>query len=612
MKRIYSFLKQYWQFSAALAAGLIGLVFQFWGPLAVNHWVLGTAAVLLTFPLIHGMWEDFRAGSYGLDILALTAIYTSVILHQYWAAIVIVIMLTGGEALEDFAETRAHSELKALLERAPQQAHVLRGRKVFDVKASDVRSGDKITIKVGEVVPVDAIILEGTANFDEASLTGESVPVSKGVGGQILSGSINIDGDITAKATASAADSQYQQIVKLVESAGASQAPFVRLADRYSVPFTLSAFIIAGAAWYLGHSAIRFLEVIVVATPCPLLLAAPIALVSGMSRASKYGIIVRTGSALEQLAEAETFAFDKTGTLTKGELEVDEITALKPYAKNEILAMAASLEQASVHVLAQAIVKAANDKHYSFTKAKHVQEFSGRGVKATLHGKEVLVGQAILLEEHKVGLTAQQLASKQTVTYVAVDGVLAGIITFKDEPRAEAKQTLQQLKKYGAKQLLMVTGDHEQAAAGIAKQLGIDEVYAKATPASKLHTIEKLKHRPVVFVGDGVNDAPVLTAADIGIALGARGSTAASESADLVIMQDDISYVARAVGIARRTFGIAKQSILIGIALSLVLMLVFATGKFPPLLGAILQEVVDVFVIFNALRAHLAPKSEKA
>jgi P-type E1-E2 ATPase len=329
-----------------------------------------------------------------------------------------------------------------------------------------------------------------------------------------------------------------------------------------------------------------------------------------MSRASKHGIIVRTGSALEQLAEAETFAFDKTGTLTRGEIEVDEVTAFKPYAKNEILGMAASLEQASTHVLAQAIVKAANDKHYSFAKAKHVQEFSGRGLKALLHGKEVLVGQAVLLEEHGIVLTKEQAGAKQTVTYVAIDGTLVGIITFKDEARQEAKRTLEKLKKFGIKKLLMVTGDNQHAADNIAKQLGIDEIHAQTTPAAKLHAIERVKERPVAFVGDGVNDAPVLTAADIGIALGARGSTAASESADLVIMQDDISYVARAVAIARRTFAIARQSILVGIALSLVLMLVFATGKFPPLLGAVLQEVVDVFVIFNALRAHLTPKSE--
>ncbi len=346
------------------------------------------------------------------------------------------------------------------------------------------------------------------------------------------------------------------------------------------------------------------------ATPCPLLLAAPIALISGMSRASKYGIIIKTGSALEKLAEIETFAFDKTGTLTQGELQVDSVTAFKPYGKDEVLGLAASLEQGSVHVLAQAIISAATAARTPFTKAKHVKEFSGSGLQANLHGKEVLVGRLSFLEDHKVRMQAAA-GAKQTATYIAVNGELAGIITFKDEVRPESKATLQQLKQFGIKHLLMVTGDNTAAAKTVAKKLGIDEVHANATPGDKLHAIEKVEHRPVAFVGDGVNDAPVLTAADIGIALGARGSTAASESADVVIMQDDISYVAQAVGIARRSFAIAKQSILIGIMLSLILMIIFATGKFPPLLGAVLQEVVDVFVIFNALRAHLNPKPQK-
>lgn len=608
IKTTWSFLRHYWQFGAALAAALIALGFQLWGPVIVSHWLLGTASLLLTLPLIAGMWEDFRTGSYGLDILALTAIITSVILGQYWAAIVIVIMLTGGEALEDYAEQRAHGELKALLERAPQQAHVLRGRKMFDIAASEVNVGDKIMVKVGEVVPVDAIILEGRGSFDESSLTGESIPVSKQEDEQILSGSINTDGVITARALHTAADSQYQQIVKLVQNANAKQAPFVRLADRYSIPFTITAYAIAGAAWIVGHEAIRFLEVIVVATPCPLLLAAPIALISGMGRASKYGIIVKTGSALEKLAEAKTFAFDKTGTLTRGEPQVAEITALKPYSKNEILGLAASLEQGSVHILAQAIVAAANAKHFSYTKAKHVQELAGRGVKATLHSKEVLVGQLSFMDDNGVKVPKQYFA-KQTASYVAVNGELVGLITFKDEPRPESKRTLERLKEFGIRNLLMVTGDNQATAQTIAKQVGITEVQAEASPADKLHAIEGLEHRPVAFVGDGVNDAPVLTAADVGIALGARGSTAASESADVVIMPDDISYVGKAVDIARRTFAIAKQSIIIGILLSLVLMLIFATGKFSPLLGAVLQEVVDVFVIFNALRAHLSPRA---
>jgi heavy metal translocating P-type ATPase len=609
VKRLWRGARRYWQLTTAVLAALIGLILQLAGWHHATNWLLGVVSLVLCIPLIAGMWEDFRHGSYGLDVLALTAIITSVLLHQQWAAIVVVIMLTGGEMLEDYAERRAHRELKALLERAPKRAHVLRGRKVIDVSAADIHVGDKILIKPGETVPVDAVLIEGESSFDESSLTGESLPVTKQIKGTVLSGSINLDAAVTAKAIHTAADSQYQQIVTLVENAATSQAPFVRLADRYSVPFTIVAYIIAGAAWYVGHDAIRFLEVIVVATPCPLLLAAPIALMSGMSRASKQGIIVRTGSALEKLAEAKTFAFDKTGTLTVGQPEVSDVVALKPYSKNELLGMAASLEQGSAHILAQAIVRAADDKHFSYTKAKHTQEASGQGVQGMLHGKQVLVGQQSYLEQHNITIPAKQLA-KTTVVYVTLGGEYIGAIYFKDEPRPESKATLAALRNFGVKKFLMVTGDNAQTAQSVAKQLGIDDVRANASPADKLNAISGLTSRPVAFVGDGVNDAPVLTASDIGIALGARGSTAASESADIVIMPDDISYVVRAVAIAKRTFSIAKQSILIGILLSLILMGVFFTGKFPPLLGAILQEVVDVFVIFNALRAHMAGKQE--
>lgn len=605
--RFGRFVRQYYWFSLALSAVIVGLGLELGGWHTAAHWLLGTVSMVAVVPLINDMWQDVRSGRYGIDILAVTAIVTSVILHQYWAAIVIVVMYTGGGALEDFAEHRAKSELDALLKKAPLEAHVIRARKVLDLPVSEVRVGDKIIIKPGEVVPADAVILEGTASFDESSLTGESLPQSKTLNDQILSGAINLDGVITAKALHSAEDSQYEQIIKLVRSAAASQAPFVRLADRYSIPFTVMAYSIAIAAWVVGGHPIRFLEVIVVATPCPLLLAAPIALISGMSRASKYGIIVKTGSALEKLAEAETFAFDKTGTLTLGELTVDQIEAMKPYKKDEILALAASLEQNSNHVLAQAVVSAANAQHVKYAKAKHVNETAGHGLKAMLRGQEVLVGRLSFLRDHNIELPAKfgSNAARQTAAFVAVGGKLAGIITFKDELRPESKQTLDQLKSLGVKHTLMVTGDNATTAGLIAKQLGIENIKAEALPGDKLHAIEAITNRPVVFVGDGVNDAPVLTASDVGIALGARGSTAASESADMVIMLNDLRYVARALAIAKRTFKIARQSILGGILLSLILMLIFSTGHFSPLLGAILQEVVDVAVIFNSLRAHM-------
>lgn len=600
------FLRQYKLFSIALLAVIAGLALEITRQRTAAHWLLGSVAIIELLPLLWAMWQDLQSGSYGIDILAATAIVTSVILGQYWAAIVVVLMLTGGEALENFAEHRAKSELDALLQHAPRKAHVLRKGKTFDVAVSELHAGDKIIIKAGELVPVDALIIEGAASFDESSLTGESLPQAKQVKDSLLSGSINLDGVVTARATATADDSQYQQIINLVKSAAASKAPFVRLADRYSLPFTFLSFALAGGVWVVSGQAIRFLEVIVVATPCPLLLAAPIALISGMSRASRYGIIVRSGSALERLAEVQTMAFDKTGTLTSGVLEVDAVTVFGTQTKDSVLALAASLEQNSNHVLAAAIVTAAQTKGLKFAKAKHVREVAGRGLIAMVKGQEVLVGRFSLLSEHRVQVPAKfkQASIKQTAAYVAVDGVLGGVITLKDEVREESSATIERLRQSGIREFIMVTGDNQAAAQVIAKKLGISHVHADALPADKLQILDEAKHRPLAFVGDGVNDAPILTAADLGIALGARGSTAASESADVVIMLDDLGRVAVATTIAKRTFQIARQSILVGIGLSLLLMVIFATGKFPPLAGAIVQEVVDVVVIVNALRAH--------
>lgn len=606
MKRLFSFIRAYKLFTFALTGLIAAGLLTYLKLSTPAHWVLGVVSLIAVIPLVVRMANDLRHGTYGIDILAATAIIASVIMHQYWAAIIVVIMLTGGESLEAFATARAHSELRDLLKRQPQRAHVLRKRKVVDVPAHEVAVHEKIIIKPGEVVPVDALILEGTGSFDESSLTGESLPVLKQTGDGILSGAINLDGAITAKAIHTARDSQYQQIVRLVQAAAENPAPFVRLADRYSIPFTIIAYTIAGVAWILSHQAIRFLEVIIVATPCPLILAAPIAIIAGMSRAARDGIIIKTGTALEQLATAKTFAFDKTGTLTQGIPAVEAIIAFSPHSERDVLSAAASLEQRSTHVLAKAITEAAQTRGYSLQKAKHVQERAGLGLEAHVAGKDVLVGRLSFMAERGVSIPATFKSERvsQTAALVAIDGTLAGYITFTDALRPDTKHALKQLALLGIRHTLMVTGDRQTVAKAVARSLHISDIRAEALPADKLRAIEAVTDRPVAFVGDGINDAPVLTAADVGIALGARGSTAASESADIVIMQDSFAHVAIAVGVAKRALHIATQSILVGIGLSIVLMLVFATGKFPPVAGAIIQEAVDVVVIFNALRAH--------
>ncbi len=606
MNNLWKITRHYYLFSLALAASVIALSLEVAGMRTTAHWVLIGTSVFELAPLLWGMLQDIRKGKYGVDILAATAIVTSVALGEYWAGMVIILMLTGGEALEDYAEHRAERELDALLSRAPQKAHVIRDRKEIDIRASEVRAGDKLVIRPGELTPVDAIILRGSASFDESSLTGESLPQVKDVGSELLSGSINVDGSITAKALRSAEDSQYQQIVKLVTSAQQSQAPFVRLADRYAVPFTIVSFGIAVAAWALSGESIRFLEVIVVATPCPLILAAPIAIISGMSRSAKHGIIIKNGSSLERLASVRTMAFDKTGTLTRGELNVSHVSTYNDFTRSEVLSLAASLEQHSNHAQAGAIVSLAKDENCKLTSAKHVKEIAGKGIAGELRHQTTIVGRLNLLEERGVETPEAFSASdyNQTAAFVAINGRLAGVITFTDSVRKESKETLDSLRKLGIRDFLMVTGDNERTAKTIAKILGITKVIAGALPGDKIKAIETAQHKPVAFVGDGVNDAPVLAASDVGIALGARGSAAASESADVVIMLDDLRRVARGVEIAKRTFMIAKQSIWIGIGMSVALMFIFASGRFKPIYGAAIQELVDVVVIFNALRAH--------
>ena len=612
-RRSRNFFRDYKHFGLVISAAIVSLGLDLGGLDTAAHWILGITAGLSVFPLLAGMWQDLRDGKYGIDLLAATAIITSIILHEYWTATIIVVMLTGGESLEDYAERRARGELDALLTRAPKLAHVMRGRKVVDIDASRVQVGDKVIVKPGEVVPVDGVIIEGESSFDESSLTGESLPINRATSEEVLSGALNIEGAVTLRATHTAADSQYEQIIKLVKNAASTESPFVRLTDRYAVPFTIVSFIIAGTAWAMSGHAIRFLEVIVVATPCPLLLAAPIALISGMSRAAKHGIIIKSGSALERLAVVRTVAFDKTGTLTHGTPVVGIITSFSPFKQNEVLAAAASLEQNSNHVLARAIVDAATNRKLPFVKAKQLRESPGHGLQARAGKNNIAAGKLNYLKE--LGISTpdnfEENEIKSTVTYVSINGKLAGIISFSDEIRAESKPMLARLRQLGIKNIIMVTGDNKVAAAAVAKKLQIGEVVSNALPADKVRALETAKPRPVAFVGDGVNDAPVLTASDVGIALGARGSTAASESADVVIMLDDIAQVAKGFEIAKQTFNIAKQAILIGIGMSIVLQLIFFTGKFRPAYGAAIQEVVDVSVIFIALRAHGSFRKKK-
>lgn len=612
MKKVRAFFREYRQLAFVIVAIIIGLGLQLGGLGTATNWVLGTSSSIMVIFMLVDMVRTLRDGRFGVDILAATAIVTAILLGEFWAGMVVVLMLTGGEALEDYAEKRAKTELTSLIKNRPNKTRVLRGKKRVDLAVDKIKIKDKVVILPGEVIPVDGVVVNGESSVDESSLTGESLPVLMRPGDKVMSGAVNTEGELIIEASQTAENSQYETIIKLVRSANASKAPFVRMADRFAVPFTLVSFLIAGSAWFVSGDPVRFLQVLVVATPCPLILAAPIALISGMSRSAKNGIIVRTGSAMEQLAELQTLAFDKTGTLTMGIPEVVKVKAERGYKKQDVLAYAASVEQSSSHILAQAVVHHAEQTNTPFKKIKHIRETAGHGVIGWISGKQVAVGRLDFLDS--IGVSTPKKTSEkvdQTTTYVAYDNQLVGRIVFSDQTRDDAESMLARLKKAGIKHTLMVTGDSRAVADTIAKKLGITDVQADCLPADKILAIERVKHKPVGFVGDGVNDAPVLTSADVGIALGARGSTAASESADVVIMQDDISKVADSVEIAQKTFAIARQSILIGIFISIGLMAVFWTGRFSPLLGAFLQEIVDIVVIINALRAHGAWQNRK-
>ncbi len=605
-KRLGRFFREYYQFGWVVITMIIALILAFMGLTKASHIVLAIIAIINTVPLVWGMIEDLRDGTYGVDILAVTAIITSVIMGEYWAGIIIVLMLTGGEALEDYAENRAKAELSALMDNAPKKAHLIKGRRTIDVAVNKVAVGDKVLVKPGEVVPVDGIIIEGDTSLDESSLTGESLPISKKSGDTVLSGAIVVDSTITIKTIHSSADSQYEQIIKLVRSASTTQSPFVRLADRYSIPFTLISFVIAGGAWIMSSDPMRFLQVLVVATPCPLILGAPIAIISGISRAARYGIIIKNGGAIERLADIKTIAFDKTGTLTMGKPTVKKITAFGKHKSLDVLFYAGGLEQNSNHILALTVVDEAIQKGLKLPKVKHTKEITGNGLIGAINGKQVLVGKYNHIKAQNISLPKQFKLSSLTDTtaLVAVDNEVIGAISFEDALRPESKSMLAKIKRLGIKNTLMVTGDNKTTAQAIAKKLGISNFSADCLPADKLTTIEAIKERPVAFVGDGVNDAPVLTASEVGIALGARGSTAASETADVVIMLDDIDKVAQSLDIAKKTLKIATQSIMIGICISIGLMLLYSTGRFSPTSGAIIQEFVDITVIVYALRAH--------
>ena len=600
--------------------------------LAASGYALAVAAYLSV-----GMIRRLRSGHWGIDILAVTAIVSTVLVGEFIASMIIVLMMAGGTALEDFAAGRAKSELSALLARVPQTAHRERNGAAGngtspngnanngtaengaheDVAATDVRVGDILLVKPGEVVPLDGVLLSDAGTLDESSLTGESLPVERSAGDGIMSGSLNGEAAVRMRVTAVMEDSQYSRIVALVKEASESRAPMVRLADRYAIPFTAFAYALGAIAWIVSGSPTRFAEVLVVATPCPLLIAAPVAFLGGMSQAAKSGIIVKYAGVLEQLGKVRTAAFDKTGTLTYGRPSLVAIVTADSMGQDELLRLAGSAEQYSSHVLAASVMEAATSRELRFEAASEALEHATHGVRAVFDGREVVVGKPSFVAGYAPGVVETDLQSGQLAIYVGVGGVYVGALVMSDPLRAEARRTLAELSDLGVTETVMLTGDALATAKHIAAEVGLTDVRAECLPPDKVEAVKSLKRRPVMMVGDGVNDAPVLAVADVGIAMGARGSTAAGESADVVIILDDLSKAAHAVRIGQRTVRVAMESIWIGIVLSVGLMLAAAAGYVPAIAGALSQELVDLATILNALRAlspgrHTAPPKGQA
>jgi len=568
-------------------------------------------ALELAFEIGHTVLIDHHLG---VDTIALVAMVGSLALEQELAGVIVGFMFSGGASLEDIASTRARRELTTLVQRAPTVALRRVGDRVEQVPVEEVGTGDIVVVRTGEVVPVDGTLVQDEAVLDTSTLSGEPLPVTVSAGMPVLSGTANAGAPFAVRADRPAAESAYAALVRLVEQAEAHRAPFVRMADRYAGFFLPATLLAAGAAWALSGDSVRALAVVVVATPCPLILAAPIALVSGLSRAARAGVIVKGAGAVETLGRARTVLFDKTGTLTVGMPEVREILSRDGVERPELLRLAASVDQMSAHVLGEALLRAALHAGVVLSPATDVREEPGEGIEGAVDGCRVAVGSRSFLRA--AGVPDDELASAAVMTgrgsgeahvLVGVDGHLGGVIVMADELRPDADRIVERLRGEGVRHVAMVSGDRGSVAQRIGRDVGVDRVYAEQSPQQKLEVVERMRAdsglRPVIMVGDGVNDAPALALADVGIALGAAGATVSSETADAVITVDRIDRVADAIHIGRRALHIARQSVLAGMGMSLAAMVVAGFGYLPPVAGALLQEGIDLAVILNALRA---------
>ncbi|RUT35063.1 heavy metal translocating P-type ATPase [Arsenicitalea aurantiaca] len=576
------------------------------GDLAALAWAGGTAPVLLA--LFFEIVTSLRRGDVGLDIVAALSMSAALAFGEPLAGNVVALMYAGGQILETYAQGRARNEMSALLGRVARTAMRYAGDRLEEIPIDTLAPGDVILIRHGETLPVDGRVDEGEALLDLSALTGEAVPERILAGGEALSGATSVGPAFRLRCLRPAAASTYAGIVRLVEAAQQSHAPMARLADRYAIWFLALTLLVAGGAWGWSGDPVRALSVLVVATPCPLILAVPVALISGLSRAARSGALIKSGGMLEALAQVKIGILDKTGTLTHGRARVTDIISAGDVPQDEILRLAASLDQASAHVVANALIDAATARDLPLSPPRDTEEQAGTGIEGWVGGRKIALGGNTYVSRRSGNSDPRTLgdglpADAMTVA-VAIDGTFAGLIVLRDQLRPDAGAMLGRLRAAGIARLVLASGDRPEIATAIGRSLALDRVEGGLDPAGKVAIIAQERAAgPVMMVGDGVNDAPALAAADVGVAMGARGTAASSEAAGVVLLVDALEPLARAVEIARRSRRIALQSVVVGLGLSLAAMGVAALGYLPPVQGALLQEAIDVAVILNALRA---------
>jgi heavy metal translocating P-type ATPase len=593
--------------AAGLALGVLLLPIH----RAAAHTVFAAVAVGGGVPLAWATLRNMLRGRFHVDTIATLAIIGSIALGEYLAGALVVLMQSGGEALEDYGLRRANRSLDNLLRRAPSVAHRRCGDEFEDVPAADLQIGDTILVRPGDIIAADGVVLEGQGSVDEAALTGEPVPLPKLPGDRVFSGTINLTGSFLVRTTNTAAESKYELIVRMVQRAQGERAPINRLANQYTPMFTLLTLAIAGAVLSLTGDTVRALAVLVVATPCPLIIATPLAVLSAINRAASLNIIVKSGAAIEQAGQVKAVVFDKTGTLTVGEPVLSEIRCLNG-SPGSLLAGAAAVELLSPHVLAGAVVKAARQRGLAISPATEVCETPGTGVSGIVGGTRVAIGSGSYVRSQGVALPPEQEAERarlsqagKTVACVGVDSHLAGMLVFEDTIRPEAPAMMRRLREFGITRTAMLTGDAPETARAVAARIGIEDVRSRLQPEAKLAAIRELAAQgPVMMVGDGINDAPALATAQVGVAMGGYGAGIATDAADVVITVENVERVADTIQLGRRMVAVARQGIFFGMSASLGLMLLASLGYVPPAVGALLQEALDLVAILNALRAR--------